>query len=75
MRRIGSFTEETGKSLEPGDEPCSVLAWVAAAEGDLDNAERLDPKVYGAALELKSRGHPTTYADWLRLRPTKLQRG
>jgi hypothetical protein len=75
VRRLAAHADRMGPAAQQDGEPRSILAWVAAAGGDLDAAERLDPQVYGAALELKSRGRPTTYAEWLCVRPTKTRRG
>jgi hypothetical protein len=74
VRRVTLFVDWLGTAPQPGDDEDSVLAWVAAAAGDLGTAEGRAPSVYEAALELKARGRPTTYPEWLCVRPEKTRR-
>lgn len=74
IRRLASFADGSNRPPETDSEPRSILAWIAAAGGDLGTTERLDPQVYGATRQLKSLGRPMTYSEWLRIRTEKTRR-
>lgn len=71
MRRFALFADWLGVTPWAGHSDNDILAWVAAAAGDPGAAERLDPSVHEAALELKARDRRAGCARWLCVRPDR----